>query len=66
MHNVPYTFTMPFVGVKLLLKMGWRHGHSIKETHAESLYGNTICVPLFFFHYACSYDIQLLYIELKR
>ncbi|WOL04916.1 G patch domain-containing protein [Canna indica] len=27
------------IGIKLLLKMGWRHGHSIKDTHADSLYG---------------------------
>ncbi|KAK1268044.1 hypothetical protein QJS04_geneDACA004984 [Acorus gramineus] len=26
------------IGVKLLLKMGWRHGHSIKESRADSLY----------------------------
>lgn len=26
------------IGVKLLLKMGWRRGHSVKETHADSLY----------------------------
>ncbi|KAH8491788.1 hypothetical protein H0E87_021404 [Populus deltoides] len=26
------------IGVKLLLKMGWRHGHSIKDSHANSLY----------------------------
>ncbi|CAL9111964.1 unnamed protein product [Musa acuminata var. zebrina] len=26
------------IGVKLLLKMGWRHGHSIKDTHSDSLY----------------------------
>uniref|UniRef100_A0A2N9HKB2 G patch domain-containing protein n=1 Tax=Fagus sylvatica TaxID=28930 RepID=A0A2N9HKB2_FAGSY len=26
------------IGVKLLLKMGWRHGHSIKDSRANSLY----------------------------
>ncbi|KAJ6375780.1 hypothetical protein OIU77_000696 [Salix suchowensis] len=26
------------IGVKLLLKMGWRHGHSINDSHANSLY----------------------------
>ncbi|CAK9133816.1 unnamed protein product [Ilex paraguariensis] len=26
------------IGVKLLLKMGWRHGHSIKNGHTNSLY----------------------------
>lgn len=26
-------------GVKLLLKMGWRHGRSINESSASSLYG---------------------------
>ncbi|KAK3040201.1 hypothetical protein RJ639_028913 [Escallonia herrerae] len=26
------------IGVKLLLKMGWRHGHSIKDSHTNSLY----------------------------
>ncbi|XP_042472781.1 G patch domain-containing protein TGH homolog isoform X2 [Zingiber officinale] len=26
------------IGVKLLLKMGWRHGHSIKDAHVDSLY----------------------------
>ncbi|XP_021674990.2 G patch domain-containing protein TGH [Hevea brasiliensis] len=26
------------IGVKLLLKMGWRHGHSIKDLHANSQY----------------------------
>ncbi|MEI4872752.1 hypothetical protein Q8G47_28915, partial [Klebsiella pneumoniae] len=26
------------IGVKLLLKMGWRHGRSIKESSAKSLY----------------------------
>ncbi|KAF9671401.1 hypothetical protein SADUNF_Sadunf12G0043600 [Salix dunnii] len=26
------------IGVKLLLKMGWRHGHSIKDSHVNSLY----------------------------
>lgn len=26
------------IGVKLLLKMGWRRGHSIKDSHADSLY----------------------------
>ncbi|XP_062159896.1 G patch domain-containing protein TGH [Alnus glutinosa] len=26
------------IGVKLLLKMGWRHGHAIKESRANSLY----------------------------
>ncbi|XLS46264.1 hypothetical protein HN51_003129 [Arachis hypogaea] len=27
-----------FVGVKLLLKMGWRRGRSIKDSHADALY----------------------------
>ncbi|XP_050237818.1 G patch domain-containing protein TGH [Mercurialis annua] len=26
------------IGVKLLLKMGWRHGHSIKDSRSNSLY----------------------------
>ncbi|XP_010265340.1 PREDICTED: G patch domain-containing protein TGH [Nelumbo nucifera] len=26
------------IGVKLLLKMGWRHGHSIRDAHSNSLY----------------------------
>ncbi|CAA7402229.1 unnamed protein product [Spirodela intermedia] len=26
------------IGVKLLLKMGWRHGHSIKSSHTGKLY----------------------------
>ncbi|OMO63875.1 SWAP/Surp [Corchorus olitorius] len=26
------------IGVKLLLKMGWRHGRTIKDSHASSLY----------------------------
>lgn len=26
-------------GVKLLLKMGWRHGHSISDSRTNSLYG---------------------------
>lgn len=26
------------IGVKLLLKMGWRHGHAIKDSRANSLY----------------------------
>ncbi|XP_042962081.1 uncharacterized protein LOC122296431 isoform X6 [Carya illinoinensis] len=26
------------IGVKLLLKMGWRHGHSIKDSNANSQY----------------------------
>lgn len=26
------------IGVKLLLRMGWRHGHSIKDAHVDSLY----------------------------
>ncbi|XP_059643892.1 G patch domain-containing protein TGH [Cornus florida] len=26
------------IGVKLLLKMGWRHGHSIRDSHPNSLY----------------------------
>ncbi|KAF8389834.1 hypothetical protein HHK36_024353 [Tetracentron sinense] len=26
------------IGVKLLLKMGWRHGHSIKDSRTNSLY----------------------------
>ncbi|XP_008782424.2 G patch domain-containing protein TGH homolog [Phoenix dactylifera] len=26
------------IGIKLLQKMGWRHGHSIKDTHTDSLY----------------------------
>lgn len=25
--------------MKLLLKMGWRHGHSIKSSHTGKLYG---------------------------
>lgn len=28
-----------WLGVKLLLKMGWRRGRSIKDSHANSLYG---------------------------
>ncbi|KAK3040886.1 hypothetical protein RJ639_027881 [Escallonia herrerae] len=29
------------IGVKLLLKMGWRHGHSIKDSRTDSLYGDS-------------------------
>lgn len=32
-------YCCPWLGVKLLLKMGWRRGHSIKDSHANSLYG---------------------------
>ncbi|XP_065860664.1 G patch domain-containing protein TGH isoform X2 [Euphorbia lathyris] len=36
---VPNELVLPVtesIGVKLLLKMGWRHGHSIKDCHANS------------------------------
>eukprot|EP00268_Persea_americana_P032945 TRINITY_DN3259_c0_g1_i4.p1 TRINITY_DN3259_c0_g1~~TRINITY_DN3259_c0_g1_i4.p1 ORF type:complete len:388 (+),score=104.22 TRINITY_DN3259_c0_g1_i4:187-1350(+) len=38
---VPDEIVLPVansIGVKLLLKMGWRHGHSIKDPRANSLY----------------------------
>ncbi|CAA6665493.1 unnamed protein product [Spirodela intermedia] len=30
------------IGVKLLLKMGWRHGHSIKSSHTGKLYAGKL------------------------
>ncbi|RVW17173.1 G patch domain-containing protein TGH-like [Vitis vinifera] len=33
------------IGVKLLLKMGWRRGNSIKDSHTNSLYGMLFHIP---------------------
>lgn len=35
------------VGVKLLLKMGWRRGRSIKDSQTASLYGMLILHVMF-------------------
>lgn len=40
-------------GIKLLMKMGWRQGRSIKDTHADSLYGIPSQLTLCLFAFRC-------------